>query len=115
MSPKKIFAFLLLFILPLPMFFFIICTVMACRSADGLPALIVFLPVDIIFFLLLRWCIRVVRSEQKQSSTTKTELTSKQVILCWDCGGRNQSTSGKPGKCQYCGANLRKNKTNPYL
>ena len=115
MSLKKIFACLLLFMLPLPAFFFIVCTVMACLSVDGHLALIVFLPVDIIFFLLMRWSIRVIRSEQKQSSAATTGLSSKQVVLCWDCGGRNRIFSGKPGNCQYCGANLRKNKANPYL
>ena len=115
MSLKQTIALLLLFPLTIILFFSILCTIVSFSNAENLPALVAFIPADILLLLLLRWCIHTVRDESSAALSPQKPDKAGDTIICWDCGGRNPVTNHKPQKCQYCFANLNKPKKNKYL
>lgn len=115
MPVKKILSVLFLILSPVCILFLVLFTYFSIAKPDNLPALVVFLPVDLIYLLLFWKSIRVLLPKQETVAQSISYSGKSRTVICLECGGRNQVTTRKPGKCQYCFSNLNKPKKDKYL
>ena len=115
MSVKKILSVLFLIASPICILFLVLLTYFSIADPDNLPALFVFLPIDLVYLLLFWKSIRILLPKQETVTHSISHSEKSRTIICWECGGRNQITTRKPGKCQYCFSNLNKQKKEKYL
>ena len=115
MPVKKVLSVLFLIASPICILFLVLLTYFSIANPDNLPALVVFLPVDLIYLLLFWKSICVLLPKQESCAHCNSYSGKARTVICWECGGRNQVTTRKPGKCQYCFSNLNKPKKDKYL
>ena len=115
MPVKKILSVLFLIASPICILFLVLLTYFSIADPDNLPALVVFLPIDLVYLLLFWKSIRILLPKQETVTHSISYSEKSRTIICWDCGGKNPVTNHKPKKCQYCFANLNKPKKNKYL